>query len=61
MDISMRLDVYQHVVKDIDAIEGIVAGSSDKTESKDKRSFLSFVVSNVYAQEGLVLKWNRRL
>ena len=26
MDISMRLDVYQHVVKDIDDIESIVAG-----------------------------------
>jgi len=28
MDISMRLDVYQHVVKDIDNIESIVAGGA---------------------------------
>ena len=28
MDIAMRLDVYQHVVKDIDEIENIVSGGS---------------------------------
>ncbi|MDP2911312.1 MAG: hypothetical protein Q8N76_03140, partial [Candidatus Omnitrophota bacterium] len=30
LDISMRLDIYQHVAKDIDAIEGIVSGNETK-------------------------------
>jgi len=51
MDISMRLDVYQHVVSDIDAIEGIVSGAKDKTNPKDKRSALELFIGNAYAQE----------
>lgn len=30
MDITMRLDVYQHVTRDIDAIESIVQGGAKK-------------------------------
>lgn len=59
VDISMRLDVYQHVEKDIDAIEGIVSGEKGKNEDKDKlndkQSFLRIFISNAYAQEGLGL------
>lgn len=57
VDISMRLDVYQHVEKDIDAIEGIVSGEKGKNENKgkldDKQSFLEIFIGNAYAQEGL--------
>ncbi|MDD5729736.1 MAG: hypothetical protein PHN57_01210, partial [Candidatus Omnitrophica bacterium] len=34
VDISMRLDIYQHVTKDINDIENIVTGS----EGKDKKA-----------------------
>lgn len=54
VDISMRLDVYQHVQKDIDAIENIVSG--DKKESKpadDKQGFLNCFNSYAFAQEAL--------
>jgi len=47
VDISMRLDIYQHVEKDIDAIESIVSGG------KEKQSFLDYFISNAYAEEGL--------
>lgn len=48
VDISMRLDIYQHVQKDIDAIEGIVSGSD--SASAEKQSLLDLFVQNVYAQ-----------
>jgi len=50
VDIAMRLDIYQHVEKDIDAIESIV--KEDKKEA-DKQSLLGVLVSEVYAQEAL--------
>lgn len=53
VDISMRLDIYQHVEKDIDAIESIVSGQKDKNRPGEKQSFLGFFVSTAYAQEGL--------
>lgn len=55
LDIAMRLDVYQHVEKDIDAIENIVSGPKDKEKEKpgDKQSFLGIGVSVVYAEEEL--------
>lgn len=53
LDISMRLDVYQHVEKDIDAIEDIVSGSKDKNSSGDSRSLLNYFVATAYAQEDL--------
>jgi len=53
VDISMRLDIYQHVEKDIDAIESIVSGSRDKNKPDDKQGFLEFLVSSAYAQEAL--------
>lgn len=46
LDISMRLDVYQHVEKDIDDIESIVSGSGDQ-------GFLNIFVKEAYAAEGL--------
>lgn len=51
VDISMRLDIYQHVVKDIDKIESIVSGSQEKTKPKDdKQSLLGYFIGSVYAQ-----------
>ncbi|MEK6845133.1 MAG: DUF1318 domain-containing protein [Nanoarchaeota archaeon] len=54
VDIAMRLDIYQHVQKDIDSIENIVVG--DKTKPKKKvgnQSFWDCLQLNAYAQEGL--------
>lgn len=54
VDISMRLDVYQHVLKDIDAIENIVSGTKNEVKiPDDNRSFLGYFVSCAYAQEYL--------
>jgi uncharacterized protein YdbL (DUF1318 family) len=53
LDISMRLDIYQHVAKDIDAIEDIVSGSGGKTPSTKQGSMLDILVPNAYAQETL--------
>lgn len=53
VDIAMRLDIYQHVQKDIDAIEGIVTGDPSKTQPSDKQSFLSLFLASAYAEEGM--------
>jgi len=53
LDISMRLDIYQHVEKDIDAIESIVSGSQDNKKAADKQSLLGIFVGEAYAQEAL--------
>lgn len=50
VDVSMRLDIYQHVAKDIDAIEGIVSGDRGKAPAFDKSSCLFFFVRPAYAQ-----------
>lgn len=52
VDISMRLDIYQHVQKDIDDIENIVSGSKEKPKAGNNSSLNYFVVT-AYAQEGL--------
>ena len=51
LDISMRLDIYQHVAKDIDAIENIVSGNESRPASGDKGSMLGIFVKDAYAQE----------
>lgn len=53
VDISMRLDVYQHVSRDIDSIEDIVSGRSTQKAGPDTKSSLNIFVSDAYAQEGL--------
>ena len=54
LDISMRLDIYQHVEKDINAIEDIVSGTKDNIKPADNQTFLQeFFISNAYAQDGL--------
>ncbi|MFA4991148.1 MAG: DUF1318 domain-containing protein [Candidatus Omnitrophota bacterium] len=47
LDISMRLDIYQHVSKDIDDIENMVSGVKDKPTSR-----MSFV-REAYAEDSL--------
>ena len=44
MDISMRLDVYQHVSKDIDQIENIVSGPKET-------AFADMLVQTAYADD----------
>ena len=51
LDISMRLDIYQHVAKDIDAIEDIVSGNTPKPAPGKKGSMLDVFVANAYAQD----------
>ncbi|MDD5195622.1 MAG: DUF1318 domain-containing protein [Candidatus Omnitrophica bacterium] len=51
VDISMRLDVYQHVAKDIDDIENIVSGSSTATSSSATQSMLRYVIEEALAQD----------
>ena len=53
IDISMRLDIYQHIEEDIDEIENIVSGSKGTSKSKNQESLLNYFISSVYAQEGL--------
>ena len=50
LDISMRLDIYQHVQSDIDAIENLVTGGDN---AKGDSSFLSIFVTDAYAADGL--------
>lgn len=51
LDISMRLDIYQHVAKDIDAIENIVSGNKKKPTGGKQGSWLGVFVKDAYAQE----------
>jgi uncharacterized protein YdbL (DUF1318 family) len=52
MDIAMRLDVYQHVVKDVDSIESIVEAGSPKAATRVS-SIRGFWVGTAYADDGL--------
>jgi len=53
VDISMRLDIYQHVVKDIDNIENVVSGAPKDTKPAENKSLLNYFIDAAYAQEGL--------
>ena len=53
LDISMRLDIYQHVAKDIDAIEDIVSGKEKTAPVGKQGSMLDIFVKNVYAEDSL--------
>jgi len=50
VDIAMRLDVYQHVEKEIDEIEDIVSGNK---AAEKQTSMLNFFTGIAYAEEGL--------
>ncbi len=51
VDITMRLDVYQHVKQDIDDIENIVSGKP--AQGPGDEMHLNFLFTNAYAEEGL--------
>jgi uncharacterized protein YdbL (DUF1318 family) len=54
LDITMRLDVYQHVQNDINAIEDIVSGGAPKQPAAGmQQGFLSVLVSEAYAQDAV--------
>ncbi|MFA6216816.1 MAG: DUF1318 domain-containing protein [Candidatus Omnitrophota bacterium] len=54
VDISMRLDIYQHVAQDINDIENLVTGGApQKNKKANGQSFLNFGVGVAYAQESL--------
>ncbi|MDD5566508.1 MAG: DUF1318 domain-containing protein [Candidatus Omnitrophica bacterium] len=53
VDISMRLDIYQHVAKDIDAIESIVSGGTQPSSKANTQSLMRYLVGSAYAQEAL--------
>jgi hypothetical protein len=53
VDITMRLDIYQHVQKDIDEIENIVSGTQETPAPKNGQSLLDYFICSVYAEEGL--------
>lgn len=55
VDVSMRLDIYQHVAKDIDSIENLVTGAPEKNrENKaDNQSFLGLFINKAFAQDNL--------
>ena len=48
VDVTMRLDIYQHVAKDVTAIEDMI---SAPIAGSGKTSFLFFGVNEAYAQE----------
>jgi uncharacterized protein YdbL (DUF1318 family) len=48
VDVTMRLDIYQHVAKDVTAIEDMISAPKS---GQGKTSFLSFGVTEAYAQE----------
>nr|MBU1327796.1 YdbL family protein [Candidatus Omnitrophota bacterium] len=51
LDISMRLDIYQHVAKDINAIEDIVSGNEKKPSGSKQGTWLDVFIRDAYAQE----------
>jgi len=51
VDVTMRLDIYQHVAKDVTAIEDMISQPSAASAGLGKTSFLSFGVNEAYAQE----------
>ena len=54
LDVSMRLDIYQHIQKDIDSIEDMVSGGAQKPASpaaKDKHGLLNLVIGTAYAED----------
>ena len=53
VDVSMRLDIYQHVAKDIDNIEDMISGPEEKPQAQDNHSLLEFFVNDAYAAEDL--------
>jgi uncharacterized protein YdbL (DUF1318 family) len=55
VDVTMRLDIYQHIEKDIDDIESLVNDQAQKQKAgvAGPQSLLQMILPEAYAQEGL--------
>jgi uncharacterized protein YdbL (DUF1318 family) len=54
VDITMRLDVYQHVVRDLDNVDSIVYGPQGGTSATGGgQSMLNFLIGDAYAEDSL--------
>jgi len=54
VDVTMRLDIYQHVAKDVAAIEDLVSSGSEKKGGSVSPKSLSWLgIAEVYAQDDL--------
>ncbi len=51
VDVTMRLDVYQHVAQDANAIENMISPKEEKSLGSNQSSFLTLGVVEAYAQE----------
>ncbi|MCM8783161.1 MAG: YdbL family protein [Candidatus Omnitrophica bacterium] len=51
IDITMRLDIYQHVQKDINMIEDMISGGSSKTDKIKNETKSSFFLGVAFAEE----------
>lgn len=55
VDVAMRLDIYQHVAKDIDSIESLVTGAPEenKEDKAGSQSLLDLFINKAFAQDDL--------
>jgi uncharacterized protein len=53
VDISMRLDIYQHIKNDINDIENMVSGAPGEAKPKNSSSLSDYFIAAAYAQESL--------
>lgn len=53
LDVTMRVDIYQHVAEDASAIEDMISAPASKAKavSSQSRNFLAFETDVAYAQE----------
>lgn len=51
LDVTMRLDIYQHVTQDVQNIEDMISVSPQQAVRARKTSWLSFGVQEAWAQE----------
>jgi len=51
IDITMRLDIYQHIQKDIDTIENMVSGEKNTPKKNDNETRIDYFLKNAYAEE----------
>lgn len=51
LDVTMRVDIYQHVTEDALVIEDMVSSPASKAVSSQSKNFLAFETDTAYAQE----------
>ena len=50
LDVTMRVDIYQHVARDADDIESMISSPSAKSSDPQKMSFFNLFVKEAFAQ-----------